>query len=176
MIKYVSEIMLIIVDYLVHPKDFFNLRLADTRMRKCLPAQFGTTLEVLLRAANLMRNKQYVLEQKSVNLNVSYFLCWDVSKELVFPFDSFKSDQCGIGKALDSIVRSRKNSDRIDDVDILFLVYWCIRNRIGDSLESVLRIASQIDSIKDHREWLLRNAFDINIKNVVPVLKNLFRS
>jgi hypothetical protein len=166
MMQYFSEIMLIIVDYLVDPKDFFNLRRTDKQMRKCLPDRFGTTLEVFLRTADLMRNKQYVRGLKSVYLNITYFLYRVVSKELVFPYDCLQSGNYGLCKAMESVERSRKNSDRIDDEDILFLVDRCIAQASCESLDCILGTESLIDTFKDHRDWFLRNAFDMNFKNV----------
>jgi hypothetical protein len=174
--QYFSEKMLIIVDYLVDPKDHCNLRRTDMRMRKCLPDRFGTTLEVFLKTADRMRRKKYIVKGKEVYLDVEYFLYWDVSKEEGFPFDSVKFHRYDLDAALRSVKRSRKNSDRFGDVEVLFLADQCIANTKGDSLNSVLKIASQIDSINTYRDLLLESAFRMNIDNVVPVLKNLFSS
>jgi hypothetical protein len=123
-----SELLLMICDFLVDPRDLINLRTINERIRTALPEMIGTNLEyfMLYRSRfGIFRDRIYKgpydrhwSPKLSQGLDVSALLFWDLSKENFFPHHSFSGKAGNIVEAVETTSRTCIH-DNIDDEDIL---------------------------------------------------------
>jgi hypothetical protein len=166
-----DEVLFLITEFLVVPRDYIALRSTCKRVRETLPSMIGTNLEYYLSHAeafwefrekiligNLNEYWSFMDQKVLCKMEPFDLLFWDLSKENCFPHNLLiPSDDLAVDEAMETIRRTASR-DNIQDVDVLFLLDWAFEFAAVVAFESVILIAYQIDTVRRNRHRLLSEA------------------